>query len=58
MQTIKNEYVMINMKESNFEILPVNQDQITISILTKFSDQYSNLTEGNIKRNCLVEDIL
>lgn len=22
----KNEYVMINMKESNFEILPVNQD--------------------------------
>lgn len=46
----KNEYVMINMKESNFEILPVNQDQITISILTKFSDQYSNLTEGNIKK--------
>lgn len=45
----ENEYVMITKQDHTFIVAPVNQDEIVVTLLTKFTDKLKIVESGKIK---------
>ncbi|MFQ7757346.1 MAG: hypothetical protein ACLRH5_12680, partial [Intestinibacter bartlettii] len=50
-----DEYIMISKNDMTYTIVPLNQDEIVVTLLSKFSDKMENIEDGKVRNKLMTK---